>query len=149
MFDAGHELVSDSSPPKWISAFYPDTSSSGVSNGQGIPRPSGPFSLLPQFYHYMYRHALVSIIQQHWWFSGKIGRCHSRSTISVDSASPGFDSRPMHGYVHSFLARLLLLLNPRMSDVPALVYSAAYEEIAKDEALLGCETKESCAVKFC
>ena len=55
----------------------------------------------------------------------------------------------MHEYVHSFLARLLLLLNPRMSDVPALVYSAAYEEIAKDEALLGCETKESCAVKFC
>ena len=91
----------------------------------------------------------LSSHDQHWWFSGKIGRCHSRSTISVDSASPGFDSRPMHGYVHSFLARLLLLLNPRMSDVPALVYSAAYEEIAKDEALLGCETKESCAVKFC
>jgi hypothetical protein len=33
--------------------------------------------------------------RQHWWFSGKIGRCHMRSRISDDSASPGFDSRPM------------------------------------------------------
>lgn len=33
---------------------------------------------------------------KHWWFSGKIGRCHLRSSRPRMSASPGFDSRPMH-----------------------------------------------------
>jgi hypothetical protein len=55
----------------------------------------------------------------------------------------------MHERVLSLQARLLLLLNPRVPDVPALVYSAAYEEIANDEGPLGCEIKEGCAVKFC
>jgi hypothetical protein len=32
----------------------------------------------------------------HWWFSGKIGRCHQKFFFRM-SASPGFDSRPMHG----------------------------------------------------
>ena len=31
----------------------------------------------------------------HWWFSGKIGRCHEIYDL-CESASPGFDSRPMH-----------------------------------------------------
>ena len=35
----------------------------------------------------------------HWWFSGKIGRCHVKSFKAPDdSASPGFDSRPMHPF---------------------------------------------------
>jgi hypothetical protein len=47
-------------------------------------------------YQGLYYDALVPL-PSHWWFSGKIGRCHSRSTISM-SASPGFDSRPMHTF---------------------------------------------------
>jgi hypothetical protein len=42
-------------------------------------------------------------IQQHWWFSGKIGRCHPRIFRSMMSASPGFDSRPMHFCINSVI----------------------------------------------
>jgi hypothetical protein len=48
------------------------------------------------YQHYKVTGTLPALHAQHWWFSGKISRCHSRSTISDDSASPGFDSRPMH-----------------------------------------------------
>lgn len=43
-------------------------------------------------------------MEQHWWFSGKIGRCHlhGSSDLNKMSASPGFDSRPMHPF--AFLA---------------------------------------------
>jgi hypothetical protein len=47
-------------------------------------------------------HAPASALHaQHWWFSGKIGRCQPESFFSprrlqMISASPGFDSRPMH-----------------------------------------------------
>jgi hypothetical protein len=41
--------------------------------------------------------AYSSTRYQHWWFSGKIGRCHLKDLrIQEMSASPGFDSRPMH-----------------------------------------------------
>jgi hypothetical protein len=33
--------------------------------------------------------------QQHRWFSGKISRCH---LFQINSASPGFDSRPMQTF---------------------------------------------------
>jgi hypothetical protein len=46
---------------------------------------------------------------KHWWFSGKIGRCHSRPHISDDSASPGFDSRPMQDDVPCIQDGFLLL----------------------------------------
>jgi hypothetical protein len=35
------------------------------------------------------------VSSSHWWFSGKIGRCHLKIFGSRMSASPGFDSRPM------------------------------------------------------
>jgi hypothetical protein len=45
----------------------------------------------------------------HRWFSGKISRCHCISWRSM-SASPGFDSRPMHHafFLLSGCSRLLL-----------------------------------------
>ena len=43
---------------------------------------------------------LSSNHQTHRWFSGKISRCQARSATNIVcspvSASPGFDSRPMH-----------------------------------------------------
>jgi hypothetical protein len=47
-------------------------------------------------YQGLYYSMLVPV-PSHWWFSGKIGRCHSRSPVSM-SASPGFDSRSMHTF---------------------------------------------------
>ena len=49
--------------------------------------------------------ATSALHAQHWWFSGKIGRCQKESfftgRLPLISASPGFDSRPMHVTAHS------------------------------------------------
>jgi hypothetical protein len=47
---------------------------------------------------YISGNATSALHAQHWWFSGKIGRCHEESSTPLISASPGFDSRPMHPF---------------------------------------------------
>jgi hypothetical protein len=65
---------------------------------------------------YMYDEAFNTLHAQHWWFSGKIGRCHEMDLISSDSlisASPGFDSRPMHLAVSYSWERYLFVFADR------------------------------------
>jgi hypothetical protein len=61
-------------------------------------------------------------IQKHWWFSGKIGRCHPKIFGSMMSASPGFDSRPMHFGINSVTVnhsdgQIFLLLEKNSSQM--------------------------------
>jgi len=71
------------------------TTISSLGRPQDWARPSmsSHWTLIVRGYKLRY---LIFLIK-HWWFSGKIGRCHERpSNCLYDSASPGFDSRPMH-----------------------------------------------------
>jgi hypothetical protein len=47
-----------------------------------------------------------SINHQHRWFSGKISRCH---LFQINSASPGFDSRPMQSFLFAVLELVAML----------------------------------------